>query len=387
MRILWHGVAPFTKSGYGNLTKNIALRISQKYPLLISCYYGLHPKSSLVIQGTKIYPAAGPNYGEVEVKHFIKKFKIDLPILASDFWPFPWFAQLPNSMFYGPVDSFDYIEDDYRVMKTYSYFIPCSQFGARVYKRVTGRRPYAVIPHGVDTSIFRPYPKDKCRKLFSFPRKKFIFGMVAANNDPEPRKGWDDLFVALSEFFKRNPAEKKNVFVFAFTNPSTDTGYNLSQLAKKLGLRSIVRFPELLPQIVGLPDREMAMLYSTFDLFISASRREGFNIPLLEAQACGVPVVASSSSAHVELLKGHGWLVKMGELVFAPRGWKCRKVDREDLVKKIEDAYFSEKKRKEFSIKGLKFAKQFDWDKIFKEKWLPLLETLDSLPLNKISSS
>ena len=59
----------------------------------------------------------------------------------------------------------------------------------------------------------------------------------------------------------------------------------------------------------------------------------------------------------------------------------------QEIVKKIEDAYFSEKKRKEFSIKGLKFAKQFDWDKIFQEKWLPLLETLDSLPLNKISSS
>jgi len=387
MRILWHGVAPFVKSGYGNLTKNIALRISQRYPLLVSCYYGLHFKGSIVINGTKIYPACGANYGEREVKHFIEKFKITLPIIASDFWPFPWFAQLPNSMFYGPIDSFDYIEDDYQVMKTYSHFIPCSKFGAKVYKRVTGRNPKMVIPHGVDVNVFKPYNKLKCRKFFSFPKRKFIFGIVAANNDPEPRKGWDDLLISLSEFLKRNPGEKKKIFVFAFTNPRTDSGYDLPKLVKKLGLKDIVRFPELLPQIVGLPDQEMAMLYSTFDLFLSASRREGFNIPLLEAQACGVPVVASNTSAHTELVKGHGWLVKMGETVFAPRGWKCQKVDREDLVKKIEDAYFSERKRKIFREKSLKFARQFDWEKLFREKWIPLLESLSSQSLNIISSS
>ena len=386
MNILWHGVAPFIYSGYGNLTKNIALRIGQVYPTLITCYYGLHVGGSLRIAGVRVLPTTEQNWGEISVKHYINKFSIDLPILASDFWPFRWFAELPNSFFYGPIDSEDYIEDDIQTMKLYSHFVPCSQFGAKVYKKLTKRNPTAVIPHGVDTSIFKPYSKVKSRKLFNLPKKKFIIGIVSANSDLEPRKGWDDIFYAISQFLERNPREKKNLFVFAFTKPTDSRGFDLTQMTKKLGLKKYVRFPELLAQTVGLPDFEMAKLYSSFDVLLNASRREGFCLPVLEAQACGTPVIASNSSALPELVKGHGWLVKMKELAFTPRGWKCYRVDREDLVSKLEDAYFSEKKRKEFSLKAREFAKQYDWEKLFREKWLPLLEKLSNKSLNMISS-
>jgi len=379
MNILWHGVAPFIYSSYGNLTRNIALKVGQIYPTVISCYYGLHTGGSLRINGVRVLPASGYNWGEKEVKHFIEKFKIDLPILVSDFWPFSWFAKLPASTFYGPIDSSDYTKEDEETMKTFSYFIPCSEFGARVYRQVTKKEPLEVIPHGVDTKIYKPYSKVKCRKLFSLPRKKFIIGIVAANSDPEPRKGWDDMFVALSEFLRRNPSEKRRLLVFAFTDPSDERGISLTNLAKKLGLEKNVMFPEYLPRIVGLPDQEMAKLYNCFDLLLNASRREGFCLPILEAQACGVPVVASNTTAIPELVKGHGWLVKMKDLVFSPRGWRCRRVDREDLVEKIEDAYFSDSKRKEFSKRARTFALKYDWDLLFKEKWLPVLEKLSSI--------
>jgi len=387
MNILWHGVAPFIYSGYGTLTKNIALRIGQIYPTIITCYYGLHTGGSLRIAGVRVLPVTEHNWGEYSVKHYLEKFNIDLPILASDFWPFRWFAELPNSLFYGPIDSYDYTEEDKETMQLYSYFIPCSKFGAKVYRKVTKREPFEIIPHGVDTKIFKPYPKSECRKLFNLPQDKFIIGIVSANSDPEPRKGWDDIFYAISQFLKKHREERKNLLVFAYTKPTDTRGYNLVKMAKKLGLKKNVVFPEHLAQTVGLPDFEMAKLYSSFDLLLNASRREGFCLPVLEAQACGVPVIASNSSALPELVKGHGWLVKMGDIVFVPRGWKCRKVDREDLIEKLEDAYFSPEKRAKFSRKGREFALQFDWEKLFKEKWIPTLERLNDKGLNIISSS
>jgi len=42
-------------------------------------------------------------------------------------------------------------------------------------------------------------------------------------------------------------------------------------------------------------------LYQQATLFITASRDEGFNIPPLEAMACGVPVVCSDIQVHQEL--------------------------------------------------------------------------------------
>jgi len=378
LRILWHSCAPFVFSGYGIVTKNVALRLGQSYSLAISTYYGLHPGASINIAGIRVMPTVDQNYGEDSVKHYIEKFKINLPILASDFWPFKWFANLPSSMLYGPIDSFDYSSEDIQVMKTYSYFIPCSEFGGRVYRKLTKNEPTAVIPHGVDTRVYVPNPQVPSRQLFNIPSNKFVWGIVSANSDPEPRKGWDDMFIALSEFKKKFPNERKKWMVFAYTKPVDARGYNLPELAKKLGLEKNILFPEHLPQMVGLPDLEMAKLYSSFDVLLNASRREGFCIPIIEAQACGIPIIASDSSSLPELVKGHGWMVKMGEKVFAPKGWECRKVDRDDLLKKMEDAYFNAELRRTYASQSLQFAQKFDWSKIVSEQWIPLLEKLKS---------
>ena len=387
LRILWHSVAPYIFSGYGVVTKHIALRIAQYYPLVISCYYGMDPGGSLRVGGVRVLPTKPENWGEYSVKHYIQKLKITLPILMSDFWPFKWFSKLPNAMCYGPLDSEDYIEEDIECLKNFTFFVSPSKFGAKVYKKVIGKEPYDIIPHGVDTKIYHPYPKEPSRKLFNLPLKKFIIGIVAANSDPEPRKGWDDLFVSFKDFLEKYPCLRKKVLLFAFTNPSDTRGLDLVSMAKKLGLEDNIRFPEHFAQILGLPEIEMAKLYSSFDVYVNASRREGFCIPVIEAQACGVPVIAPNSTSLTELVKGHGWLVRAEERVFSPRGWPCRKVDREDLTKKIEEAFFNEDLRKTYSKKSLKFARKFDWEKIFREKWLPLLRRLERKSLNKISSN
>lgn len=386
LKILWHSVAPFVYSGYGIVTRNVALRLAKHYPLLISTYYGLQPGASIRVAGVRVVPTEEFNLGERTVKHYIQKFGINLPILASDFWPFKWFAELPNSMFYGPVDSFDYTSEDIEVMRTFTFFVPCSQFGAKVFKSLTGRSPTAVIPHGVDTKVYRPLDKSACRKLFNFP-DKFIFGTVAANADMEPRKGWDDLLVTLAMFKDRYPSEANNWLLFAFTKPSDPRGFNLVEMVKRLGLHNNVLFPEHIVEMVGLPEAELAKLYNCFDVFINSSRREGFCLPVIEAQACGVPVIVPDTSALVELVSGHGWLVRTSDIVFTPRGWLCRKVDREDLLKAIEQAYFDSEKREKYSQLSHSFARQFDWNRLVKKHWLPMLEELSSECLNKIASS
>ena len=384
LRILWHSVAPFVSSGYGVVTKNVALPLGQKYPLIISNYYGLMTGASIRIANIRILPTVADNNGQITVEHYIEKFKIDLPIVMSDFWPFTDFSKLNHSMFYGPVDSSEYNEVDVQTMKNYSYFIPCSEFGGRVYKKLTGREPTAVIPHGVDLAVYKPYPKKESRTLFNFKKNKFWWGIVAANSDSEPRKGWDDIFITLQRFKEEFPSEAKNWMVFAYTKPNDSRGYNLPWMVRTCGLSKQVLFPEHLAQIVGLPDPEMAKLYSSFDVFLNASRREGFCLPVLEAQACGIPVIATDSSALTELVKGHGWSVKTGETYFTMRGWPCEKVDRDDLLKQMEDAYFNPEQRKVYRQAGLEFVKSYDWKDIVNDQWIPLLEKMRHKGLNMI---
>lgn len=56
-------------------------------------------------------------------------------------------------------------------------------------------------------------------------------------------------------------------------------------------------------------DRELAELYRRADAFVTASAHEGFCVPLTEAMAASVPVVAASSGAIPETLGGAGLLV------------------------------------------------------------------------------
>lgn len=74
------------------------------------------------------------------------------------------------------------------------------------------------------------------------------------------------------------------------------------QFAQRLGVAASVR-------VIGMvDDAVLAAYYATADVFVSASEHEGFGIPLVEAMAAGVPVVAYDAGAVAETV-GDGGLV------------------------------------------------------------------------------
>lgn len=75
------------------------------------------------------------------------------------------------------------------------------------------------------------------------------------------------------------------------------------QLARRAGVGDRV-------QLVGMvDDGVLAAYYATADVFVSASDHEGFGIPLVEAMAAGVPVVAVDAGAVAETVAGGGLVV------------------------------------------------------------------------------
>lgn len=63
-------------------------------------------------------------------------------------------------------------------------------------------------------------------------------------------------------------------------------------------------------------EEEMAQLYNAFDGYVTPSRGEGWNLPMTEAAACGLPVVASRVSSHTEFLDDHN------AFLFDPEGYE-----------------------------------------------------------------
>jgi len=100
-------------------------------------------------------------------------------------------------------------------------------------------------------------------------------------------------------------------------------------------------------------DEELVALYKGAKAFVMPSFEEGFGIPLLEAMACGCPVVSSNAGALQEV-GGNA------AIYFDPH-------NLEDMEDKIDKVLSDEKLREDLIAKGLKRYKQFNWEKLARQ--------------------
>jgi len=116
---------------------------------------------------------------------------------------------------------------------------------------------------------------------------------------------------------------------------------DLAPLIRRLGLSDRVQF------LGHLGDRELALLYSGATAFFYPSLYEGFGLPVLEAMACGCPVVCSNQSSLPEVAGDAAVLLSPGD----QRGWALA----------LEGVIQDPEQRKELSRRGLERAQQFSW--------------------------
>jgi glycosyltransferase involved in cell wall biosynthesis len=110
------------------------------------------------------------------------------------------------------------------------------------------------------------------------------------------------------------------------------------------------------------------------DVLLATSYGEGFGIPVLEAQACEVPVIVSDCAASPELV-GDGWKVG-GQLFWNPpmKAWyTIPNVD--EIVDALNQAY---KRGRKKSKKAREFALQYDADLVYETMWKPVLDKIYS---------
>ena len=111
----------------------------------------------------------------------------------------------------------------------------------------------------------------------------------------------------------------------------------------ELGLEHEVMFPGYIP-VSQLP-----LWYNAAELFVYPSLYEGFGLPLLEAMACGTPVVAANTSALPEVVGEAGLTVDP--------------LDVEALAEAMRRALGNEALRQEMTERGLQRARGFSWTK------------------------
>lgn len=154
-----------------------------------------------------------------------------------------------------------------------------------------------VVPHGVDASAFTPLTaveREMTRKQLGIFPGEFAFLNVGG---AFWNKGGDLLlraFAALRrEGLKVKLLVKDNRTLYGQTIDSTVQGVERAYpgLLSREVLESIVVLPN------SLTMAELRFLYGGADCYVSPYRAEGFNLPVLEAMACGLPVVLTEGGA------------------------------------------------------------------------------------------
>ena len=194
LRMLWHSVSPFIRSGYGKVTYNITSRLAKLgYQVIISAYYGVEPGGMLEIGGCSVVSSKEGSFGVISAAKYAKMFKTDIQVLHTDWWAFPQFPKLMSyPVLYSPMDHINYPEEIMSFTREYKQIISLCEWQRRNLKEKGIETP--VIPHGVDLSIYKPLSKEKCKELYGV-EDKFVFGTVAANCFDEEteiltKEGW-----------------------------------------------------------------------------------------------------------------------------------------------------------------------------------------------------
>ncbi len=208
-----------------------------------------------------------------------------------------------------------------------------------------------IVYEALDHSIFKAVTDIKKNKSFlskygiTKPYILFVSSLY-------PYKNAEILIRAFAELNERNDYQ---LVIVGF--PRNEEYYNsLRKLVDKLKLHEHVVFTG------GVKQTDTAKFYQSAEIFVYPSKYETFGLTILEAMACGCPVITSNISAMPEIGGD-------AAIYFNPE-------NKEELTSKIELLIGNEKEKEKIRSFGLKRAAEFTW-KSTAEKTYQVLKSLE----------
>jgi len=391
MKILWLSNAPWVGSGYGQQTSIWTRKLKEAgHHVDILSNYGLNG-SRMVWEGMTVYPPHWDSWGNDIIELYLAELKPDIVITLCDAWILKDEWALVRGMRwvpYVPIDHEPLAENIAQRLRTAFHVLPFGPHGAKMLKEA-GISNYSIVPHGIDTEVFRPLAGvakledgtvlDRAwfKSHVQAQEDTFVIGMVAAN-----RGGRKNIHRVIAAFAKFNKEVSNSRLVLHTASTSPD-GIDLIKYANIHGITDNLSLTPTLRYVLGLTPPEMAALYNAFDILANPSSGEGFGLPIVEAQACGIPVITTNFSAMPEVT-GVGRVIEpvSHDLVGAPHWMHQATVKDDDILEAMFSLYrdwLDKEKWAEMQKQAREFALQFHIETIWQNFWMPALEKIQSM--------
>jgi glycosyltransferase involved in cell wall biosynthesis len=334
----------------------------------------------LSFEDIPVYPS-DDQWGNLLLSSYADSFQADLVIALMDAWVLrpDVFRDVPFAV-WTPVDHQPCpprVAEFFR--QSGARTIAMSRFGEQML-RDEGLDPL-YVPHGIDTNVFQPGNRDLIREAAGL-NDSFLVGIVANNSggmppaSGPPRKAFPQSIMAFSAFYRKHPDAKLYLHteLSGRQHPGNiKPGLNMARLLDRFEVPlEAVKTTDQLSMELGIDSAAMADLYSSFDVLLNPSYGEGFGIPIVEAQACGTPVIVTDWTSMPELC-GAGWKVD-GEPWYDPQHeafFMCPSVGC--ILEALEDAYENAAGMRD---QAREFALAYDADLVTETYWKPALEAL-----------
>jgi glycosyltransferase involved in cell wall biosynthesis len=360
----------------------------------------------------------GDIYGKMSFENVVAKFRPDLVWTLADPYMCDYMGQYRGRygfklLKYCPVDGVPQPASWREALKDCDMFVPITKFGADALAPSFKGEVKQHIYHGVDTDRFKPFSADARARLrpHNLGEDAKILGFVGHNQfrkmnwvmfpilkylrtgayynclrcDKITLQQWDPVTKKMSEDplprcdhcgdeTSMIPGDPRNVHLWMHCFNRQGVTWQPEKMKDLWGLEGAVMFTQEMTADVGVPEKDMPSLFNCFDVYLALSGGEGFCIPMVEAMACGVPVVYTDYSGHGEVARGIGKPVRPAVIMpdqVEPIGRAI--ADIADAVRVIGQLLDNKDVRLQAVSAGLSAARdRYSWD-LIATQWNDLL--------------